>query len=164
MDIIYTVMTCILVAIIQNTVWLFVTMLIGLVTILPSHYAWRSAVRSDDIEAYAAHHPWRIHLAATLFRWGCISQAVISWFIYLSVLYFLSGLNFMSGVNWQWVYIVSFLVFLSALNNARTLNSQANSLSFRLRGGSSELRYSHGKRDQPPDEILGPIVPERHGF
>ena len=72
----------------------------------------------------------------------------------------------MSVVVWGWVYVVSSLVFLQWFFNAIQLNSQANSLSFRLKGGVSHLRYRHGQRDLPPDEVLGAreIAARRHGF
>lgn len=165
MGIALTVLACLIVWAVQSWVLpLLVGMPLILLTGAPSRLVWRTVPLSvgADMERYAAEHPWRIHLAALLFRWGCVANAVISWALFLLLLYFLSV--HVSVVNWEWVYIVSFLVFISSLNNARTLNSQANSLSFRLRGGTSELRYQHGQRNLPADEILGPIPVRRNGF
>lgn len=175
MVILWTVLVCLALFIVQAWVLPLLLMVVGVPFIMPSHLVVRtirsyvSASHRDQfpggpfIEDFAAEHPWRIHLAAFLFRWGCIAREVVAWGVVLSILYLLSE-RIGDAVSWWWVYGLSFLIFLQAFNNARTLNSQYNSLSFRLRGGTSELRYQHGQRDLPPDEVLQPIPVKRHGF
>jgi hypothetical protein len=163
MEILETIIACVLVFVAQYFV---LPLVVGFplipITGLPGRLVVKTIPSDADMEAFAAEHPWRIHLAALLFRWGMVASAVIEWLLFLALIYYVS--EHVAGPNWQWVYIVSLLVFLSALNNARTLQSQYTSLSERLKGHSSEVRYSHGRRDFPPDEILPPITPVRHGF
>ncbi len=164
MIVVLTILACVAAFFVQTWVLPIVGFLLMIITATPSRLVWRTvpALTRADMETYAAEHPWRIHFAALLFRWGLVAKEAILWAAFLLLIYYLS--LHITGVSWGWVYVISFLVFLSALNNARTLNAQANSLSFRLKGGSSELRHQHGQRDVPPDEVLGPITPTRHGF
>jgi hypothetical protein len=162
MIVFFTVLACLIVFAVQSWILPFINLLLVMVTCIPSHLIWKTVLASPDIESYAAEHPWRIHVTALLFRWGCLANALISWAMLLLVLYLIS--KHIILINWEWVYIISTIVFLPALYNASTLNSQANSLSFRLKGGTSELRYRHGQRDLSPDEVLGPIPIKRHGF
>jgi hypothetical protein len=165
MTILLTIVTCLVVFVVQA--WIL-PIIVGLpllvVTGTPARLVWRTVplLGGEDMEHYAAAHPWRIHWAAFLFRWGCIAHAVIEWGLLVWLLVFLS--TRIPIVSWYWVYGVSFLIFLSSLKNAVGLNSQANSLSHRLCGGTTAFRYRHGQRDLPPDELLGPIPVTRHGF
>jgi hypothetical protein len=124
--------------------------------------AYIPSLIGDDMDAYAAEHPWRIHLAAFLFHWGCIAHALIQWGVFLLLLFYLSQRTW--AVSWPWVFSLSLVIFLGALKNPFTLNAPTNSLSHRLKGGMTEVRYRHFERDLPPDKTLGPIAVRRHGF
>ena len=89
-----------------------------MVTGIPSRLVWRTVplLAENEMEEYAAEHPWRIHLAAFLFRWGCIAHELIGWGLFLLLLYFVS--SHVSVVVWGWVYVVSSLVFLQWFFNA----------------------------------------------
>jgi hypothetical protein len=139
-------------------VWLFTG---GLMLLTPARIVAHSIPFVDD-EEYAAQHPWRVHLSAALFKGSNVLGEVALWALLMIGLVALS--QRIPAVAWTWVYAGSFLLFLSALLNAARLNSRHNSLSHRLRGGTSELRYHHGQRDLMPDEVLGPIAVKRHGF
>lgn len=139
-------------------VWLFTG---GLILMTPARMVARGIPFVDD-EEYAAQHPWRVHLSAALFKGSNVLGQVVLWALLMIGLVAFS--ERIPAVAWTWVYVVSFLLFSSALLNAARLNSRHNSLSYRLRGGTSELRYHHGQRDLVPDEVLGPIAVKRHGF
>lgn len=162
MTILFTILTCIVLYIVQAWLLPVFSLIFAAVFQFPGHLVVRTIPDGPEIEDFAAEHPWRIHLAALLFRFGCVATAVVGWAIILIALYYLS--TRWDSVAWFWVYVLSFLIFLSAFRNACTLNSQYNSLSHRLMGGNSELRYQHGQRDLPPNEVLGPIAVKRHGF
>ena len=133
---------------------------VSLLLLMPIHWLQRGM---EPNEEYASEHPWRVHTVALAFTAAKIIAVLIEWSVVLLVLAWI--VERFSLLNFTALSIVSFLIFLSALNNARTGGlSVFNSLSFRLKGGSSEMRYRHGQRDQPPDEILGPIVARRHGW
>lgn len=145
--------------------WIFTLLwsfTIGLFFIWPSRLVIKTIPPVDN-EEFASEHPWRIHLAAFLFKAGNVVSVVTLWVLVLWLLTAL-GERWATTIGWLWLYALSFLIFLSELNNARGLNSQYNSLSYRLRGGTSELRYRHGQREASPDELLGPIPVKKRGF
>jgi hypothetical protein len=163
MLVVWTILACLALYIVQGWLLQFLLIFSAAISQLPSHLVVRTIPSGPDIEGFAGEHPWRIHLAALLFRFGCVSNALFGWLIILALIN-AANTRWPEAVSWGWVYGLSFIIFLGSFNNARTLNSQYNSLSFRLKSGSSELRYRHGHRHQAPDEVLGPIPVTRHGF
>jgi len=163
MAIVWTFVACLVVVFLQKAVFPF----LGLMTfvplcLLPANLLARSMMYVDDMDAYAADHPWRVHAAALSFRLAAVLSATLTWALLLAAIWFASSK--IDKVNWLWVYAISAIAFLPDLVNAFTLNSQYTSLSHRLRGGSSEIRYRHGARDLSPDEVLGPIRARRRGL
>lgn len=143
----------------------WIVSLVGMVTIsflliTPVHYMQRGM---DSTEEYAAEHPWRVHLVSFAFTSAKVAAVLIEYALVLWLLIWILGVA--SILNPTILYVESFLIFLSALNNAwRGGKSVYNSLSFRLKGGSSEFRTHHGQRHLPPDGVLPPITPVRHGW
>lgn len=143
----------------------WIVSLVGMVTIsflliTPVHYLQRGM---ESTEEYAAYHPWRVHLVSFSFTTAKVAAVVIEYAVVLWLLNWLLGAAL--DINPTLLYVESLLIFLSALNNAwRGGKSVYNSLSFRLKGGSSELRARHGQRHLAPDEVLPPITIIRRGW
>jgi len=142
-----------LIYVVQGWIFYLVGMVvIGFPLLYPAHLMQRGMETSDD---YAAQHPWRVHAVAAWFTYSKVLAVVIEWALFLLLLHWF--IDRFDGLS-PWLYAVSFLIFLSALNNAwRGGPSAFNSLSHRLRGGTW-LR-----RDQP-DQPLGPIAVQRRGW
>jgi hypothetical protein len=154
---------CVLVALIQATLLPFIGIAISLVTVYPSHLVWRTLPSTDDdvLEAFAAEHPWRVHLAAGLFRIGVLATVALEWGLtYLLVR--LIAPHFPS-VHWDWTYEIAGIVALTSLNKARKLTNKTIALSHRLRGGTSTVRVSSGS-DGGETRELGPIIVTRSAF
>ncbi len=139
------------------------TPIIGLFTVaavilMPIHLLQRGM---ETTEEYAAQHPWRVHIVSWWFTTSKVLTVLVEWALILWLLAWAD--RTFSILNGMLLFIESFLIFLSALNNARNDGkSQWNSLSYRLKGGTSEFRYRHGNRASEPDKLLGPIAVRRH--
>ena len=132
---------------------------IGLIFTIPARLLQRGMEPDED---YAADHPWRVHWVAFAFTSARVATVLVESFIAFYAVGF--TLERVPSINFKVLFVEVAIFALYWLNNARTMQSVWNSLSYRLYGGTSTVHFQHGQRHLPPDEVLGPIPVRHHGW
>jgi hypothetical protein len=148
--------------------WLFVTWVLGTAALfvltplclVPFQIFLRWKPLQMD-EEFASSHPWRYHLATSLFRFGKVLIACGIILVACLLIYWLQSTQL--PIYWPALYFVAFLASLQFFPTNRNSGTWFSSYSHRLKGGSSEFRSSYASRvtGMPPEDILGPIKVSR---